>query len=241
MTLMTDDDLMKLSAYADGELPAPERTIIEARLKCDPAFVGALTAMNSLTAAARNEPVPTSDFDAAASRLQVLAAAEEVPIVAPERFVTVWKEISLHTAALAETAPNVESAQWRGVWSGIASRTAKPSAIEIKPAPLRPIAKTSPFSRAWMGAVGLGLAASIIVALGLPSTPAQITPGPSVSGKPTDSAALGAISMSIPEAQDDHYGVRIRFVPGNSDPVVSLYYKTPARPNGLMSGDLDER
>jgi anti-sigma factor RsiW len=233
---MMDDEFLKLSAYADGELPASERANIESRLRSDPAFARALTIMKSLHMAAQNETIPQPDFDADAARLQTLAATETIPAVSNERYATVWKEITLHTSARNEAAPKIKSDRWKGVWSGISTRTAKaPDAAPIHK-PARVIEKPSPFSRAWIWAAGVGLAASILLALWLPNETPQMSPI-----NPSDSVALSAISMSIPEAQDDHYGVRVRFVSGSSDPVVSLYYKTPARANGLMGGDLDDR
>ena len=56
---MTDEDLLKLSACADGELTEPERKEIEAKLEREPALAEALTLFKKLDAAARTESIPT--------------------------------------------------------------------------------------------------------------------------------------------------------------------------------------
>ena len=65
--------------------------------------------------------------------------------------------------------------------------------------------------------MGLGLAAAAMLAIVL-STPEQLRqaepPPPGTS-----------MAMSIPESQDDRYGVLVKYVPGNNDPIICLYEK----------------
>ncbi len=240
---MTDEDLLKLSAYADGELPASERVEIESRLNRDPAFARTLATMKSLDSAAQNEPEPQRDFDSAIARLEKCAATESIPVVSTERFAAMWNNITLSSRAHNEATPKIDSKRWNGVWTGISTRTAQINDIQPAEKPERKIVKVRTLSqvgigsRAWIWAVGAGVAAAIALALWLPDSASHITTPPE-----TESPVASGGSMSIPETQDENYGVRIRFVSGNSDPVVSLYYKSPGGKSaqGLLNGDLED-
>ncbi len=255
---MTDEELLRLSVYSDGESTDAERREIDALLARDPAMRHALNAFSTLHAAAQNEPVPQSSLDGpgaeerlwplisarlaafpedVSARLHALAVSENVPIVSKDGGDRIWREIAVHTTALREAAPDVHAVRWHGVWKKISVRT---SAAEIGAASAS-VARASkraasatmlaPHLSAWIWAAGAGLAASILVALTFPAT---LVETPRVNS--IEPAA--AMSMSIPEAQDEHYGVRVKFVPGSSDPVVSLYFKNEHALNG---SDFDSR
>ena len=259
---MTDEELLRLSVYSDGESTEAERREIDALLARDPAMHHALNAFSTLHAAAQNEPVPQPSLDVpglgqgaeeglwplisarlaafpddVSARLQEFAISENVPIVSKDGGDRIWREIAVHTTALREAAPDVHAVRWHGVWKKISVRT---STAEIGTAST-PVARASkrtapatvlaPHLSAWIWAAGAGIAASILVAL---TFPAALVETPRVNS--IEPAA--AVSMSIPEAQDEHYGVRVKFVPGSSDPVVSLYFKNEHALNG---SDFDSR
>lgn len=259
---MTDEELLKLSACTDGELSAAECREIESLLKFEPSAVRAQSIYEALDAAARQLPVPKPAFKddeheaglwtlirnreqalpaQSAERLEQLAAAEAIPVPTADRFGSMWKEISLHSFARKEMAPEIHDHHWNRVWSGISTRTAAVKEVE----PKSNILQLSR-DRGWMWAAGVGLAASVMLALWLPQSSPQTMPAMRTEPNATATAmvaASSASSMAIPETQDDHYGVRIRFVPGSSDPVVSLYYKTPVHENarnGLLGNDFND-
>ncbi|MEI6232773.1 MAG: hypothetical protein WCT04_06965 [Planctomycetota bacterium] len=248
---MTNEDLLKLSAYADDELTAPERVELEAKLERAPAFTQTLAAFKKLHTAARNETIPSLSSDASetlwpliaerslsvpaldAERLNQFAASESVPVISNDRFTATWKDIKLSTSARREAAPRVQPEKWDRAWNTISARSTAVKKIDSTER-IRPAKATSPFSYAWKFAAGIGLAASLYMMFGIPG----LTPQPTLNPEPVQ-PIVAVSSMSIPETQDDNYGVRVRFVPGSSDPVVTLYYKSADRVNGLMSGDLD--
>lgn len=253
---MTDEELLRLSVYSDGESTEAERREIDALLARDPAMRHALDTFTTLHAAAQNESVPQPSLDSpsmgqgaeeglfplisarlstlpddVSARLQELALSEEVPDVSKSSYDRVWREIAVHTTALRESAPDVHAARWHGVWKKISVRTTVPEIDTVRGAgnSKRVATVHAPHVAAWMWAAGLGLAASILFALNFPA-PVLETPRVN-SVEPT-----AAMSMSIPEAQDEHYGVRVKFVPGSSDPVVSLYFKNE---HAISGSDFD--
>ncbi len=255
----SEEELLGLMATYDGESAESERGEMEAALNQNPAMRETLAAFAKLQAAAQSEPVPdvspkTAPPDAlwpliaerqialpddAAQRLREFAASERAPEIAPARFNEIWPHIALRMKTLHDVAPKIDTQQWHGVWKHISART---SPVKSEPAASAPAwkqvaAADAPRTNAnrphsfstWLWAAGMGVAASILLALVLHASLPAI---PKVNW----GAGATNMSLSIPEAQDEHYGVRVRFVPGNSDPVVTLYYKNPPEDKTKSSG-----
>lgn len=240
---MTEDELLKLSAYADGELNDAERLLLESSLEQAPALRETLDVFGRLRESAILEAVPqpagaTESFwpalersldspDAPTRRICACAAAESAPGIPHERFQIIWQHVAIHTVAGRESSPPVETRRWSGVWSGISGRTeATHSARSSR------IALPAKTPSVWLWSIGAGLAASVLLAFLMPKTASNPPP-------PTMSETTTSASMTVPEAEDEHYGVRVRLVEGSSDPVVTLYFKNSSYDDTLDNTDAE--
>src|SRR6185295_19213224 len=105
-----EDDLLKLSAYSDGELSEAERQLVESSLQQSPALRETLDVYGRLRESAILEAVPEptageqriwpaleralENPDALTQRIYELAAAEIAPAVGDDRFDSMWKSIA---------------------------------------------------------------------------------------------------------------------------------------------------
>ena len=257
--MIQDDLYFQLGVLADGEaglLSPGERAALEAQLDDEPAFAHALARLRSLDAAARMEMIPECDalgdtiwplvserlisFPVEpAQKLKNLAAAEVPPALTPVRSAAAWRNIwgrAGHTfdEEHLHLVPAVAPQNWDQAWKFISTRT-RLTAVEAPPkqasvpAPVQRPA-TSPVIRPatvkwnmWSWGAGLGLAAAAMLAIVFSTPP---NPPPMQSPVPGNSMA-----MSIPESQDERYGVLVKYVPGSDDPVICLYEK---QSNGMI-------
>src|SRR6185295_16931598 len=116
-----EDDLLKLSAYSDGELSEAERLLIESSLQQNPTLRETLDVYGRLRDSAILEAVPEpgaaeqriwpaleralENPDAKTRRLCEIAATETPPAVSDDRFTLIWKTISVHKVAAKEPTP----------------------------------------------------------------------------------------------------------------------------------------
>lgn len=250
---MTQDDInLKLGALADGELDPAERAALEARIVGDAALVRTLAAIRVLNAAARNEKLPDScarpekiwplvtqrnlSFPAVfAQKLQSLARAEACPVLSSSRSAAAWRNIhgrtlhAFHEDHFEKTVPEIPRESWDQAWKFISTRTRlaainsapqkpvhnSPSTVHRSPPIFHRLPSTS--WNKWSWGVGLGLAAAAMLAIVF-STPENPRP-------PDPPSLTNSMAMSIPESQDERYGVLVKYVPGNNDPIICLFEK----------------
>ncbi|HLX64973.1 MAG TPA: zf-HC2 domain-containing protein [Planctomycetota bacterium] len=245
---MTEDELKKLSAYADGELDPADRDAIENAMAQNPAMRDTLDVYGRLSGSARLEAVPqvlpaadniwqklARELESPPEQIKRIldfAATESAPDLAPDRFEKIGKYIALHSVAKKELMPSVSHQRWKGVWSGISSRNipALTASRIAKSAPPAPIKNPSPHAN-WFLTIGFGLAASVLFSFAIPG-PAPLPPEDL-------SDATASAPMAIPDALDDHYGVRVRMVPGSTDPVVTLYFKNSSTDDNIDNFDFE--
>src|SRR5215213_3628211 len=67
--MMTDDDLLRLSAFADDELGEADRRAVDEALHRDPELRRALDAFTKLRTAAQNEIIPQPSLDRPTAQL----------------------------------------------------------------------------------------------------------------------------------------------------------------------------
>lgn len=252
-TMIENEMEIQLSAYADGELPAAERQALETRLVNDPVLTRQLERIRALQTAARAETAPQVFENEArawpmvaarafsfpgevAAKLNAAAKTEECPVLSGEKARKVWKGIvgrALHSFPqdLFHNAPKVSDQNWSDAWKKISTRARIVKAEDLgAQASSLPARAGSPRTQEqarslrsqrnvfsiWGWTAGIATAAAAILVFVLYAPP-----------KPPDIEAQGtSMAMAIPESQDDRYGVMVKYVPGNDDPVVVMYEKT---------------
>jgi hypothetical protein len=83
MNALTDNDRSAVMAYADGELPAVERTAFEARLAHEPALAAAVERERALRTRLQSAYAPVLDEPVPAPLLDLLAVPDAAPAPVP--------------------------------------------------------------------------------------------------------------------------------------------------------------
>jgi hypothetical protein len=215
---MTDEALlMKISAYADGELDAAARSEVEAALALQPELTRRLDALRKLDRAAAQLPVP--EMDAGAGKAVWGMIAERIadrPGVA-QHGLALEEQVVAHLPS----APHVAEETWADVWSGIRSRiSARERVVHAQPA-------QSWRRKAywWRPALPLAVAAALLLAVTLGFILNLRQEGPGNGAVPGPTAQNR--QLEPPEVLDDRYFMVVRHVPGIEAPVVCFFLKEP--------------
>lgn len=211
---MADENLLpNLSAYADGELGAPERKRAEDALAADPALARTLRVYRTLDRAAASLSAPQiSDADWAPP----VVSAEQLDSPAAREIDAAARSLPVHR--LSDEAGARLFAQ-------IAQRTARRDAVPQAAPAVRASFKRV-HSRRWSWVAALAAAAMVTIGLAVQFW------------QPAEEDDLAAVE--IPEMTDDRCDVRVKYVEGQREPVVSYVLKDP-RPSEETESHTDWR
>ena len=178
------------------------------------------TAVWHAIAAATVSPTPADR--AAWAQLDAAAANISVPQVGAKKFAQAWSSVDARTHSDAGV-PAVSDDRWNNVWRSIQARTTAKAAPAAAPAAPPNIVRADfkPRRSMWKWVTTAGIAAALIVgALLLPTT-----------RKGDDPAA--AMVLEIPEVLDDRYHVQVKYLEGQSQPVVCFFLNEPQEDSEL--------
>lgn len=244
--MASEELLIKLSAYADGELAEEEAREVVAALEAEPDLQQVLDQFRRLDSETAALPVPQLEDDAGEALWEMVAdrtvkRTNDAPdSEAEQKTPGDWKDL----AAAMPAEPQIGEDRWAKVWSGIQERTGQeepkkeltpaPSAVEsaplqadftpvdmkvVKDAPTR--IDSAPRQKAipiWSAALLMSAAAAIMLAVwpGIIGTPVQPDPGGDVDVVEVPEG---------PEVNDDRYFMLVRHVEGVESEVVCFFEK----------------
>ncbi|MFH0938012.1 MAG: zf-HC2 domain-containing protein [Planctomycetota bacterium] len=215
--------LVQLSAYADGELNAVERSAVEQQLAQCPELARNLALYKRLDWAVANIPqsqaVWAGEFSPADANVALESkylkaiAALPAPMISPEKFDRVWQKIAQRTTA---TAPIVSAERWQDVWQDIQNQIKKAAFAQAASRPVVAVNFQRSRRHAWRWIIAASAAAVLALIVRFPhSTPSMDK----------------LVALEIPdEPNDASYQVRVKFIKGQREPLVIFYRQEEPSP-----------